>query len=425
MISARPFWQLIDHWARPNLDALPVDKRATLRFVTGGALAGFIIAWGTVPMRAIEGNPAWLSLGMGIYWTLVLGLARTRGGQLVSAALLVVGVVALGVVAPTLGAQFAQVTYTPWMVLMGLTPVVFSDRRVALTVTLSGLAATLVALAGATPTQTRTFTHASEVFPVFFAGWLAASLSLSIQERAREEVQGQIDDAQQQRVEMDARAAELEARSGETLRFMTIMSHELRAPLNGVLGLSDLLAHEDIAQATRVRINRVRGSGRAVLRAFDTLRVLVRTTVEQSTGKSTVDLPALLDAELSRAAQAAMEQTQWTYEVALDTAVPRLVTVRAEALRTLLVQLVGILGDSRPERVVLTGAVAEGSLELLLTGVGTGAAAIDAQHREDLREMGLPLAYELARAVGGQCRLVSGRGPQEDLCVALSLPLKV
>ncbi len=239
--------------------------------------------------------------------------------------------------------------------------------------------------------------------------------------------------------ELDETSERLRAASESKDRFWANVSHELRSPLNSIMGLTRLLAEPDLADPDPERLSPerlyqvelIRNSGSTLLALVnDLLDVAKAESGQLHTDPAHVDLPALLDRLRALARPMAGEK-------------PVAVTVSAEgAPGTILtdeVALTGILrnllsnGIKYTDRgeVRLSVRVTGPRLEIIVADTGIGIPAGLTRHvfeefyqvpgvRRGGTGLGLPYARRLAEILGGDLTLTSE--PGAGTTVVLDLP---
>jgi len=210
------------------------------------------------------------------------------------------------------------------------------------------------------------------------------------------------------------------AQAAETAGFLTTVSHELRAPLNGVIGLADVLAHEVVGAPERAELDRIRRAGFAVLRAFDTLLRLARTTAKGAPASEPCDLHGVLDAALFKAAHSfGVPAGRFVLALAADT--PRVVQIDVVVLRIVLDQVIGSALDAGAPRVHVAAGCEGGQLRVVISGQGGNpCAAADMTDDRSPLSLGLPLADQLVCAAGGSFSV--GPSDTAPCSVAITLP---
>ena len=205
-----------------------------------------------------------------------------------------------------------------------------------------------------------------------------------------------------------------EAAADAKARFLAVMSHEMRTPLNGVSGYADLLSQRgDLPAEMRLYVVAIREAGEAMLQ-------LVEDVLDASDGDGVVKLepfsPASLIREVCAAAKKAARAkgVAFAVDLAIDDDVLRMGDPRrlAAALRHLLSNAVKFTDEGRVE---LCAGLEDGVLTLTVRDAGGGIAA-DLQpvlfdlfqlgddslnRRHGGAGLGLPAARRHARMMGG------------------------
>lgn len=84
-----------------------------------------------------------------------------------------------------------------------------------------------------------------------------------------QQIHGELEDLRRRGRESEARLAEATAGAELKSAFLASMSHELRAPMNGVIGMSRLLLDSDLDRDQRTFAEVIRGSGEQLLELVD------------------------------------------------------------------------------------------------------------------------------------------------------------
>ena len=197
----------------------------------------------------------------------------------------------------------------------------------------------------------------------------------------------------------DARRAN-EAKS----RFLANMSHEFRTPLNGLAGMSEVLATTRLDSEQRECVNTIQASTRSLLALVED--VLDISAIEAGKLKLDVSEFSLRDVVANVALilqpQARAKQLVYESEVALD--VPETVLGDASHLRQVLLNLVGNAvkftdsGSVRLEVVKIASTAEQVNLRFTVTDTGIG---IPASVRQRLFEAFEQADVSLARRYGG------------------------
>lgn len=244
-------------------------------------------------------------------------------------------------------------------------------------------------------------------------------------------------------IEEDLRQSRDQALAGERAkaRFVAVMSHEMRTPLNGIIGAIDLLRDELTAPRARQYLDILENAGETLLaNVNDVLDITELETTNVRLAQQVVDLDALSGSVLGSFEQAAR---------ARDIRLERLVHLPGSQL---------VCGDRARLRQILTNLVdnavkhtSGGTVTLEISGVGPGAApmieiqvadtgagiAQDDQQRifEDFVRLewqgetdpggtglGLGITRRLVGAMGGQISVESAPGEGSLFVVRLPLP---
>lgn len=224
------------------------------------------------------------------------------------------------------------------------------------------------------------------------------------------------------RREQELRAARDQAQAGERAKsqFLATMSHEVRTPLNGIVGYVQLLEETPLNPDQRECLATVRRSAESLVQLAS--QILDHSRMEA--GSLALELHATDPQEILEealelfAARVAAKGLWLTHRVASD--VPRMVLTDAGRLRQVLLNLIG-----NAVKFTATGGVsisltaqADGEQALLtfvVTDTGPGISPTDrerlfkpfAQLEEGARRrhggtgLGLVISRELARALGG------------------------
>ncbi|KAB8189832.1 response regulator [Nonomuraea phyllanthi] len=225
--------------------------------------------------------------------------------------------------------------------------------------------------------------------------------------------------------------------------FLAKISHEIRTPINGVLGMNSLLLGTRLDDEQRHYATTAQGSAQNVLRLLDDFLDLSRIEAGHLQVEATpFDLPRLCDEVVAPFAPHAYEQGLWL-TLRLDEDVPRQVSGDPARLRQILTNLVGNAlkftvqggvdlhvtleeGTRGDPRAVLRFAVAD-------TGIGVGQddrekvfgvfRQVDSPitRRTGGSGLGLAIGRQLTELMGGEIGLDSVEGVGSRFWVRLPL----
>ncbi len=238
--------------------------------------------------------------------------------------------------------------------------------------------------------------------------------------------------------ELDETSERLRAASESKDRFWANVSHELRSPLNSIMGLTRLLAEaapdgDGLDPERLYQVELIRNSGGTLLTLVnDLLDVAKAESGQLHTDPANVDLPALLG-RLRGLARPMIESKPVTVTVSAD-GTPDVILTDEVALTAILRNLLsnGIKYTDRGE-VRLSTRVTGPRLEIIVADTGIGIPAGLTGHvfeefyqvpgiRRGGTGLGLPYARRLARILGGDLTLTSQ--PGTGTTVVLDLPLQ-
>uniref|UniRef100_UPI0035B3B1F5 hybrid sensor histidine kinase/response regulator n=1 Tax=Cellulomonas fimi TaxID=1708 RepID=UPI0035B3B1F5 len=232
--------------------------------------------------------------------------------------------------------------------------------------------------------------------------------------------------------ELDERGRQLAAANDAKTRFLRSVSHELRAPVNSILGLASLLADGALDEDQRIQVGYLDSSARALLGMVNELLDLARAeSGRQHVHRVRVDLAALL-ADLQGTVRPLLRPG-----VGLHVDVPRGLELHTDpellgrVLRNLLTNAVKFT-DAGAIDVAVTVPEA-GVVVVIVRDTGIG---IPAEHLETVFEeffqvpnrlqpsvkgtgLGLPYARRVAEALGGSLDVASVVGEGSTFTLTL------
>jgi len=261
---------------------------------------------------------------------------------------------------------------------------------------------------------------------------------LGLLRSAAELIAGAIARARTEAELVAAREAAEAASEAKTWLLSTI-SHELRTPMNGVLGMADLVLDEELTGRQRRRLETVRSSAQGLLAQLDDLLDVARMeggTLELR--PQPTDVRAVLD-DVVALARVDAERRGLALSATVAPGVPGLLEVDEARLRQIVANLTGNAVKFTEAGFVAVeaapGAAGEGlRLRVSDSGVGIPEAAREEVFQpfvrvEDLASrraggtgLGLSIVRELVELMGGRIVLADRRGGGTVVTVDLPLP---
>jgi signal transduction histidine kinase len=248
------------------------------------------------------------------------------------------------------------------------------------------------------------------------------------------------------RAELERRVAERTARlnamteralaaDAAKTRFLATVSHEVRTPLNGVIGMASLVLDGELDPDTRRNVNVIRTSGLHLLDVINRILEFSRLDRAPDPDDADFDLRDLV-AEVLDEARASPHAEGLELRAAIA---PGLGTVRhgsRQSLRQILTNLVGNAAKFTPRGSVTVRLLEASSgvrLEVEDTGLGIPPALQsrifepyeqgEAGRRSGGTGLGLAICAELAARMGGRIGVESREGAGSLFWVELPLPL--
>ncbi|MEO0822025.1 MAG: PAS-domain containing protein [Pseudomonadota bacterium] len=251
-----------------------------------------------------------------------------------------------------------------------------------------------------------------------------------------------VTDTLRQRRVLEEERRHAEATSRHKSRFLARMSHEMRTPLNGILGIAALLEHTDLDDQQSKFVDVLRNSGTVLLRLIDDLLDTARIEGDE------FELVAarFVLAEIVDEAVAVMEPDAQNKGLRLftqpgDAALPPLVG-DAVRIKQVLLNLLSNAVKFTPSGQVTIGVQAElrdqiADLRIAVADTGIGIAPedrrrifnhfyqVDEQMSRNTGGVGLGLAISdrLIRSMGGHIDVESTLGHGSRFVIHLNLPL--
>ena len=229
-----------------------------------------------------------------------------------------------------------------------------------------------------------------------------------------------------------------EARAG----FMAAISHDIRTPMNGVLGFADLLAQGELTPEQRRSVDRIAESGQTMVRLLNDVLDLSQIDAGRlRLEEAEVDLHAELRWAVALFAPRAAEKgLQLTCEI--DRFVPHMVMADGLRLRQVLINLVGNAVKFTDQGFVTLSAHArrgarQSEVVIAVADSGIGIAADRLPHvfkpydqggraghgARGGAGLGLAIAAQLTALMDGQ--ITAASTPGKGSTFTLTLPLRV
>lgn len=412
-------WRALDHHTGLDAHDASPERRARVRFIGALAAIGCLAGLALAPLSAMTGGNPWIGLGAAASCLgFLLWLRRPDRVDRVAhvMSLMIAGLgVGLAVALPTPGNPSLA-----WLIVLGLTPLTFKRRGPRLAYATVPFA--LAAVFAPPPPTAAGLSPLGGVLGVVIVCVVMVALMVATHRMAVAELEAEL--VAQRDVETDLVRAAVALRAGadESVGSLVTLNHAVRTPLNGLIGVADLLLHEDDdgdSPEARAAIHELRDASRGVLDVLETLLCLARATARGGQAPAATDLPATLAAAAARA-KSARPQHDVTLAGHAD-ALPRVVMLDAAALRVSLDQLLGAMARLDLRDTSVSAEQRGDALVVRLVGTCAGSTLTSAHARCDgaVEQLGLSVVGALASAVGGA---LSHHVGLNALAVELTLP---
>lgn len=249
------------------------------------------------------------------------------------------------------------------------------------------------------------------------------------------------DISDRQAAELALREARDEALAGEQAKanLLAVMSHEMRTPLNGILGTLELLNHTDLNESQREHLEIMSKSGDLLLQHINDVLELSRLDSGQAeTYEDVFSLPEMLDDIASGLSQLA-EAVNTTLDVVLVGDGLESVIGAPRRIRQILVNLAGnAVKFTENGTITLKAAREPGEdvVSIIVSDTGIGIAPEDQarifdefvtidpnyNRRAEGTGLGLAITRRLVEAMGGAIAIASEAGQGSTFTVTLPLP---
>jgi signal transduction histidine kinase/CheY-like chemotaxis protein len=230
-----------------------------------------------------------------------------------------------------------------------------------------------------------------------------------------------------------------EAASLAKTRFLAIVSHEVRTPLNGILGMTDLLLETQLTPEQQTYAAAVKTSGEALLGLIEEILDFSKIEAGRLDLEAISFDPARLVLETVEllAPRAQMKGIELVAD--LDDALPRRVLGDPARLRQVLLNLLGnaVKFTEQGGVAIAVAAGTDGRLGFKVTDTGPGIAPEDrarifaefeqastgASRRHGGAGLGLAIAERIVRGMGGSITLESEAGKGSTFSFQVALPV--
>lgn len=240
--------------------------------------------------------------------------------------------------------------------------------------------------------------------------------------------------------EADSKRRHAESLAKTKADFIAVMSHEVRTPLNGVLGMAETLARSNLDEDQKQQVSTIVDSGHLLLKiASNILDLSMNETGHLQLENAAVDLDNMIDAGLNLWRKRA-EEKGLKFLVERADNVPRLIASDSTRLRQVLFNLIeNAIKFTKDGEVALhilreNKAPESDMLRFLVSDTGIG---IEPSHHKKIFErfykveskatrnsdgagLGLAIVQELVELMGGQITLQSM--PNEGSIFAFTIP---
>lgn len=224
-------------------------------------------------------------------------------------------------------------------------------------------------------------------------------------------------------------------------RFLATLGHEVRTPMTGVLGMSELLLSTPLNPQQRSYVGAIRGAGEHLLRLVNDALDLARIESDKlELAEEPFDLHALMD-ELAALVGPLAKQRGLAFTASIGEGTPRHLRGDAARVRQILLNLLGNAVKFTEQGSVSLSVCKQSEgvrFEVADTGPGLNAEqksrlfrrfeqaeGAHTRTRYGGSGLGLAISQELAAAMGGKIEIDSAPGEGTRFSVSLPLPLAI
>ncbi|MCR4999949.1 MAG: response regulator [Lachnospiraceae bacterium] len=229
----------------------------------------------------------------------------------------------------------------------------------------------------------------------------------------------------------------------ETNDFLTLISHSIRTPLNGILGINAIIAHKNREDAVSGYVNQIDRAGESLLSNLD--EILDFSKIEQNTieiEEYDYDIARLI-CDCYQMMSARAEQKKLTFDVENDPNLPRLIRGDEVRIRQIILNILSnaikYTSEGRVLFRVTCDRMGEKDVHLNImvrdTGIGIDEKTLphvfDAYKRIDVYKirnvegtgLGMAITKELVERMGG--RIMVSSEPGDGTVFRVRIPQKI
>jgi PAS domain S-box-containing protein len=230
------------------------------------------------------------------------------------------------------------------------------------------------------------------------------------------------------------------ARAGEQAKgeFLAVMSHEVRTPLNGILGFSEMLARTQLPPESQEYVQTITSSGEALLRILDDILDFSRIDAGHLPIEKICFAPREILSEIHGLFARQAAQAKLEFEVSAAENIPQHLNGDANRIRQILLNLVGNaikFTDAGSVTLHLRRKSDSNTYEFVVSDTGPGVTAdqlariflpftqadSSISRRHGGAGLGLSISRRLAELMGGTLEVRSEQGHGAEFLLAVPL----